>query len=150
MPQQSDFNIFNSDYDKVNRIDSPTWEKKKIYDETPFLILPNQKFVIKLGDTKPDFKCFIRKGGEQFGDSIPFPNLINNTCILKIYDYNYNIVTMGTMLVSNEFVGELTYSFDILDFAKEGIYFFEVEIHIGEARFTLPSSSIKYEIIVRK
>lgn len=149
MAQDSGFSTFQSDYDKVNRIDTPTWTKRKVYDDRPYLILPNYKFNMKIGDTKPIFKCFVKKAGEQFGDAITLPNLDTYTITFKVYDYNDNLVFMGPMVASNTDAGELTYVFSSLDFSQAGLYYCEVELTNGSNTFTLPDTHIKYEIIVR-
>lgn len=148
----SDFNTFigTTNYDGVNLNDNNyTWLNKKVYNEAPYIVLPGKKFNIKLGNNKPDLKFFVFKLGEQFGDPIPLPNLSTYTITLKVYDFNYKIVCMGLVTIKDQISGQLSYTFDILDFSESGVYYFEVEFVSSENSFTLPDSNIKNEIIVR-
>ena len=148
MAQASSFDEFQSNYDKVNRIDVDTWTKKKIYDESPYLVLPALKYHLKLGDTS-EFKCSIMKLGEQFGDPIGLPGLEDYSITLKVMDFNYNVVCIGNMNVIDANTGQVGYVFSPLDFSNNGKYFFEIMLVGEDASFTLPGQSIRYEIIVR-
>ncbi len=148
----SDFDSFTGEtnYDSVNNIDGNyTWLNKKVYDEAPYMVLPGKKFNIKLGDNKPDLSFFVYKLGEQFGDPIPLPDLAQYAITLKVYDFNYRLICMGPVVKQNQRTGQLTYTFDSLDFSESGIYYFEVEFLCRYSTFTLPTNNVKYEIIVR-
>lgn len=152
VPTTSGYNDFISqtNYDGEDLLYRPTWYNKKVYSETPYIVLPNLKFNIAIGDTKPDLKFFIFKLGEQFGDPIPFPNLDTYTITVKFYDYNSNLIAFGAPSAINQRSGEIIYTFSPFDFAKSGIYFFEVELMDENGSvLTLPESNIKNEVIVR-
>lgn len=149
MPQESGFDTFLTDYDKVNWIDTKTYTKRKVYDDKPYLILPNFRFNVKLGDTLPIFKCYVKKCGEQFGDPISLPAIDTYDFVIRVYDYNNQIIFVGDMEVTNADLGELSYTFKNLDFSQAGIYYCEIEAKSSLGTFTLPDTHIKYEIIVR-
>lgn len=152
VPTDSGFNEFIEDanFDGVNLLTSPTWKNRKVYSDEPYLVLPGLKFNIALGDTKPDLKFFVFKRGEQFGDPIPLPNIVNYSIVMKIYDYNNTLVAFGPVTVYDQSSGQFTYTFNALDFIKSGIYFFEVEFTSDTNTFTLPKTNMKNEIIVRE
>jgi len=151
MSQPSGFNTFTTDYDKVDLIDINTWAYKKTYDEKPFLVVPNYKFNLKLGDTMPCFRCFVKKLGEQFGDPITLPNLDQYVIYLNVFNYSDNIIFKGRMNIVNLSLGELGYQMTHLDFSCAGVYYAEVEFTDPNGMiFTLPDTHIKYEIIVRE
>lgn len=147
--QASEFGDFDSNYDKVNRIDINTWTTKKVYDETPFLILPNLKFNIILGDTEPALMVFVKKGGEQFGDSITLPNLENYTITIKVYDKNSKLIIIDEMIINDLESGQIKYNFKQLDFIKSGTYYYNIEFSKEDKKFTLPNTNIKHLIIVK-
>ena len=151
-PAGLDFSQFATDinYDSQDLLSSPTWRNKHVYNSSPYLVLPDLKFNIAIGDTKPDLKFFVFKLGEKFGDPIPLSNLASYTITIKIYDYNANLIAFGPASSIDVSSGEITYTFNPFDFIQSGIYFFEVEFKgtNGDV-FTLPESNIKNEIIVR-
>lgn len=147
----SDFISFtqNTDYDSSDLIDNSTWKTKRPYDEAPYIVLPSLKFNMAIGDTKPDLKFFVFKKGEQFGDPIPLPNMSSYTIVVKVYDYNSNLITFGTTSTVDQLSGQVSYTFGPLDFIKSGLYFFEVEFTSSQQTFTLPGTNIRNEIIIR-
>ena len=149
MAQASEFDEFESNYDKVNRIDTPTWTTKKVYDETPFLILSSLKFHLALGDTGPDLMVFVKKNGEQFGDPITLPNLDEYAITIKFFDKNNKLVTVGTMQVNDLESGQIKYSFSPFDFMQPGIYYYTVRLEREGNSFTLPASNVKHLITVK-
>jgi len=141
--------IQTTDYDSADLIDNPTWKVKRPYNEAPYLVLPDLKFNMAIGDTKPDLKFFVFKKGEQFGDPIPLPNMSSYTIVIKVYDYNSNLITFGSTTNIDQLSGQISYTFGPLDFIKSGIYFFEVEFTSSSQTFTLPENNVRNEIIIR-
>lgn len=149
MAQASEFEDFESNFDKVNWIDTPTWANKKPYDETPYLILPALKFNLVLGDTEPDLMVFVKKNGEQFGDPITLPNLEDYTITIKIFDKTNKLVTTGPMTINDLNSGQIKYSFTSFDFMESGTYYYTIQFLKDDRVFTLPASNVKHLIIVR-
>lgn len=147
----SGFDTFPRDYRSINWIDNNTWEKRKVYNNAPYLVLPGQKYHIRLTNLLPNFVCYIYVPGEQFGDPLPFP-LSGNRIIFYLYDAQNNLVIRDTALVSNLDLGEVTYEWKALDIQQEGVYTFEVEVidEVTSKSFRLPDGKTRYEIIVTK
>ena len=137
-------------YDCIDIINKQNDLSKLPYNENPYIIVPGFKFNMAIGDTKPDLIFFVYKLGEQFGDPIPLPNLKVYNIVVKIYDYNSNLITFNKINKFDQNSGQINYCFNSLDFIQSGIYFFEVEFtDKNGSTFTLPESNIKNEIIVR-
>lgn len=148
MPQDSGFENSNTEYDKVNHIDNNTWEQKRPYDEQPYLLLPANNFFIRLGNTQPSLKIFVKKLGERFGDVIALPSLSSYTIKIRVFDMSDNIVFVGSMSVVSETSGEIKYDFNALDFTNKGMYYFLIDFTADGSTFTLPSTATKFNIIV--
>lgn len=136
------------DYKIDNVIDTNSYEQKKIYSSTPFVVLPQLKFNIKLNSLLPKFTCFIRERGEQFGDATAY-DLTNKTVRLFVYDKNSNLVVRSNMTVTNARLGEVTYDWKEFDLQEVGFYTCEIEIknNLGVV-LILPNSQPRLEIIV--
>lgn len=136
------------DYHIENIIDNNTYEKKKIYSEHPFVVLPQAKFNIKVGSILPKFVCFIRKRGEQFGDAVAY-DLTNCTVKLFVFDKDSNLVVRDTMVKTNSNLGEVTYPWKKFDLQFPGFYTAEIEITDQNGSILiLPASQPRLEIIV--
>jgi len=147
----SGFNTFNRDYYSENWIDNNSWEKRKIYDNTPFLVMPSKKFNIKLNNLLPNFYCYVRVSAEQFGDRVAFP-LSGFRINFYLYDNNSNLVFRDIAVINNLSLGEIKYEWKPLDIQSEGNYYCELEF-VDEASgksFTLPDNKNRLEIIVSK
>lgn len=148
-PHASDFNTFTSDYDKVNWIDTDSWSKKKIYNQNYWLVLTQEKFAIKFGNSKPNLIVFLRQGGEQFGDAITPLNMSDFTVIFKCYDVNDELIISSPASITNIGHGQVEYSFAELDFYYKGSFYGEFDFIDGDGNiFTLPDSSKRIQIIV--
>lgn len=145
----SGFDSFDRDYYAENWIDNKSWAKRKVYDTTPYLILPSQKFNIKLHNLLPNFYCYIRAGAEQFGDRIAFP-LSGYEVNFYLYDEGNNLVLKDAAEISNLKLGEIRYSWKPLDIQEKGIYVCELEfIETSSGKtFRLPDTQNRFEIIV--
>lgn len=150
MSGESKFSEFKEkvDYYIENVIDTNTYEKKKIYSEVPFVITPQPKFNIKISSLLPKFTCFIRKRGEQFGDSVAY-DLTNSTVRFFVYDKDNNLVVRDSMTKTNLNLGEVTYLWKKFDLQFIGFYTALIEIteQNGDV-LILPSSQPRLEIIV--
>lgn len=137
------------DYDIKNVIDSDSWKEKKIYDESPFLVLPNTKFNIKIGALLPKYVVYIRKRAEQFGDAVGY-DLTDCTINLIVYGKDGNAIIKDTMQVTNKKLGEVTYTWKPFDLQQVGFYTANIEVILPNngGNFILPNSNIKAEIIV--
>lgn len=145
----SEFDSFQSNYDKKNWLDNKTWASKKIYDDEGFwLVIPNQRFNLRLGDTKPALVVFLRKQGEQFGDPITPLNIVDITAKFKVYDDSGNLITVGNASMTDADAGQFEYSFTALDFTEPGRFFGEFEFSVGSDVFTLPDNKVRLEIYV--
>jgi len=131
-PHPSNFNDFESDFDKVNWIDVNTWSKKKIYDKKYWLVVPNFKLNIKRGDSITSLTVFLKTTGEQFGEPITPLNIGDFTVFFYCYDQNNSLIIKDTALITNETIGQVEYSFKDLDFQETGIYY-------GCFEFVLPA-----------
>jgi len=128
----SEFNNFESDFDKVNWLDTNTWSKKKIYDKKYWLVVPNFKLNIKRGDSITTLTVFLKTTGEQFGEPITPLNIGNFTVFFYCYDQNNSLIIKDTASITNESIGQVEYEFKELDFQSTGIYY-------GAFEFVLPS-----------
>ena len=151
----SNFESFDSDYDKINWLDTNTWTKKKVYDSNYWLILPNQKHNMKLGNDRPYLTVYLRKSGEQFGDAITPPEFENYTITFRCFDSDGIIAVVGPATKTNIHGGEIQYQFSALDFTKEGVYYgeFEFKLDVSEgvfSTFVLPDTRARLPIIVIK
>lgn len=149
MPQHpSEFDDFQSDYDKVNWIDTPTHTKRKIYDKSFWIVSPNKNFSIRMGETAPQLHCFLKTAGEQFGDAITPLNIDDYTVLFRCVDGSGNIIINSPAQITNTSIGEITYTFTALDFPKPGRYYGEFQFKVDTSTFTLPPPSQRIEIIV--
>lgn len=144
---ESGFDEFQSDYNKENWIDNNTWESKKIYDDSPYVVLPGFNIGFRLGSSYL-LKLYIKCKGEQFGDPIAFPNLSDYAIFLKVYDQN-KMCMLGTMNITNTVLGEVSYKFTNLDFNKKGHYNFVVELIKDDNKQVIPMSNSTYQIIIK-
>jgi len=150
-PHPSEFDNFSRDFYAVNWIDNPTWQHRKIYNNTPFLKVPGNKFNIKLGNLLPNFYCYLTVSAEQFGDTVAFP--LNNFDIkFYLYDNNYNLILRSNAEVNNYSLGEIVYNWKSLDIEKEGVYTCELEFidKNTKSSFRLPDTTNRIQIIVTK
>jgi len=148
---ESGFEDFERDYYAENWIDTNSWEKRKIYDNAPFLVLPSKKFNIKLNSLLPHFYCYIRVGGEQFGDKVAFP-LSGYKINFFLFDNNSNLVFRDSAVINNLSLGEIKYEWKPLDIQSEGNYYCELEFieENTNKSFKLPDTKNRLEIIVSK
>jgi len=138
------------DYNIEDNINNPTWQKRKIYNQAPYLIMPQYKFFIRFGSLLPKFVCYILNKAEQFGDPIPF-DFTSYKAVLRLFNSIGEVVLSGDMEVTNQDLGEVTYTWKNLDLNKKDIYDFEVEIiDIDDENnsYTLPEYLGKYKVIV--
>ena len=148
-PHPSNFSSFVSDYDKINWIDTETWTKKKVYDKNFWLVIPNQKFAIKLGNNKPTLTVFLKTTGEQFGDAITPLNITDYTIIFKCYDLNGELIIKAPATITNTTIGQIEYAFQDLDFYYKGTFTGEFDFtDLNNTTFTLPDSRSRIQIIV--
>lgn len=153
MAQESGFNEFESNYNKINNIDNDTWRKKKTYAETLYLVFPEPRLFVKLGDNGTKLRCYVKTLGEQFGDPIPMPEMDLYNLTVRVFDKNNNLASQG-IPVKDVTTGEVIYSFSALDFTKKGLYYAQIFLNKPEdgdnpeVSIILPSSNKKYEIIV--
>ena len=145
----SKIETFSNDYRLTDEIDTNSWAKRKIYDNSPFLVMPSYKFFIRLGSLLPSFFCYVRINGEQFGDSLPC-NLTNSTIAFKLYNSSGEIVLVDTCTISNPNLGEVRYDWKEFDITQKDIYNFEIEVTdiTSLKSFVLPEYLNKYQIIV--
>lgn len=146
---ESGFDDFERDYYAENWIDNKSWSKRKVYDNTPYLILPSQKFNLKLNSLLPNFYCYIRFSAEQFGDRVAFP-LSGYRINFYLYDSGNNLILRNAAEVSNLSLGEIRYTWKPLDIQEVGIYTCELEFieESSSKSFRLPDTQNKFEIIV--
>jgi hypothetical protein len=155
MPYQqgdSRFSEFNSDYNKVNRIDNKTWERRKTYDESYWLVFPKTKHNIKMGNQKPYLSVFLKTNGEQFGEPITPPDIEDYTTItFRCFDEDNTIAVMGAGVLVSADSGEVQYRFTEFDFTRPGTYYGEFEFKKEDGvTFTLPNTQQRLLIIVIK
>lgn len=144
----SEFDDFTSDYDKINHIDTPSYTKRKIYEKNYWLVYPNKNLAIRMGETKPYLRCFLKTAGEQFGDAITPLDIADYTIVFKCVNEGNNMIIMDTATVTNASLGEITYEFKALDFPTKGRYYGMFEFTKDDEVFTLPPESQRIEIIV--
>ncbi len=146
----SEFNELKGkvDYKIENLIDVNTYEQKKIYSSHPFIILPQQNFNLRLESLLPQFVCFIRMRGEQFGDAIAY-DLTNCTVKMFLYDSKNQLVLRENMVITNQRLGEVSYSWKNYDLQAIGNYYCEIQIKDQNGKILLlPASQPKIQIIV--
>jgi hypothetical protein len=153
VPHTSEFSDFQSNYDKVNRIDTPTHTQRKVYQKDYWLVFPSKNFTIKFQETRPLLTCFLKTKGEQFGDAITPLNISDLTVKFKCVDIDENMIIQDTANIIDTALGEIAYEFKDLDFPKPGRYYGEFEFTISNLdpspSFTLPATSqSRIEIIV--
>lgn len=150
MDQASGYTSFSRNFKSQNVIDNSPTNVRRVYENAPYLVLPNQKFNIKLGCLQPSLIVYIRILGELFGDPIPM-DLTGYTINFYMYDKVAKLVAKGLASVSDNLIGEITYQWKDLDIQEKGIYNFEFEFLINSdptKTFKLPTSDSRYEIIV--
>ena len=173
LPHPSEYDNFQRNFRSQNLIDNPPTNVRRVYDNAPYLILPNQKFYIKLNSLLPNLVVYIRILGELYGDPIPM-NLTGYTINFYLYNNHSKLTTKGTAVLTDATTAEVTYKWQPLDIQEVGIYNFEFEFRNdnppidpdnsggfddgfgggfgGEPEnnpsFKLPSYDARYEIIV--
>jgi len=70
--------IYNTygDFNTTDEINNPSWQRRRIYDNAPYLIVPNSKIYLKLSD--------LLSAPPAYNDNIPVPYLIPETVISSI------------------------------------------------------------------
>lgn len=148
-PHPSNFASFDTDYDKINWLDTKTWSKKKVYDVNYWLVIPNQKFTIKFQNNKPNLVVFLKTTGEQFGDAITPLNINNLSVTFKCYDLNDELIIRAPAQITNQTIGQVEYQFQDLDFYYKGTFYGEFDFTDDDnMTFTLPDSKGRIQIIV--
>lgn len=148
-PGPSNFDSFQTDYDKVNWLDTKTFSKKKVYDVNYWLVIPNQKFTIKYQNNKPNLVVFLKTTGEQFGDAITPVNISDFTVTFKCYDVNDELIIRNPAIITNLSIGQVEYQFQDLDFYYKGVFYGEFDFTDGDGNtFTLPDTKGRIQIIV--
>ena len=137
-----------TNFDSINHIDNPTWKKRKIYTKDFWIVYPNKHFGIRLGETKPNFICFLKTTGELFGDPITPLNIADYSATFKCFDQHENLIVRSLMTNTDSSLGEFTYYFKSLDFSNKGRYYAEIEFKTETTTMTLPTPGKRIEIIV--
>jgi len=169
LPQPSEYDDFQKNYKSQNLIDNSPSHVRRVYDNSPYLVLPNQKFYIKLHCLEPSLVVYIRQLGELYGDPIPV-DLTDFGINFYLYNKHNKLEAKGPATLTDPLTGELTYDWQPLYIQEKGIYNFEFEFThtklVGgpfeddsvddgfengssiTASFKLPGYDARYEIIV--
>lgn len=118
------------------------------YDDYPYLVYPNNPYVVKLGTQMPSLRVFVWQKSNLFGDACPL-ELAGLFIIFKIYNSCDQLIAANTALVSDPYDrSEVEYTFSKFDFPETGTYYGEFWFKdIDDSVFVLPDKN-RIQILV--
>lgn len=120
---------------------------QKPYNDQPYLVLPNNPFIIKRGFNNQSLRGFVYQKGNIYGDPMPL-TIAGLTITLRLFKDNI-LCFRKNITWSNVYLSEFEYLFQPYDLIEPGRY--EVELlftDIDDTTFILPKRRNLLEIIV--
>lgn len=118
------------------------------YSDVPYLVFPNgHPYHMRVGSSYQTLRALVYQRADLFGDPLPL-TLAGLTISIKIFNNERQLISMGSVSVSNQDTGEIEYTWNQLDIRTPGIYYCEfIFTDIDDTTFVLPEKGSRLEII---